>query len=131
MTVLEDLKRKKPEYEAELISIVETEEVRNHINYEFRIEELNLGTQDLEVAVIDDGKIIAGHLDNNTFTLVTNLEEMIFREDEIDTTSIFEKHKELLPKLGIDAYKEESASVVRLKDGRIVSMLSNGRILER
>lgn len=131
MSILDELRNNFLVYKQEFKDIIRSDEARRFDNYEFKIGNLNVAPQDLEVAVTDRGKIMAGYLNGDTFILALNLEKIVFAKDRPDQSYRFTKHKEFIPKLGVDVYEDESGSVVRLTDGRIVTMLNDGTIIDK
>lgn len=131
MTALGELRQRKEEYEEELCNILDTEEINKILTYEFRQDTNYSDIDNLEIAVTSTGKLIAGYTEDEIFYLVTDLDKTLFLDKSADPSLKFSRHKEFLPKLGIDAHKDISGSVVKLKDGRIVTMLSDGTILEK
>lgn len=131
MNALEELKRRKPDYKEEICNIVDKKEINEIVGYGFSHSGSCSDISDLEVAVTSTGKLLAGYVKNNTFYLVTNLGKTLFADKNADPSLKFSKHKELFPRLGVDGYEDLSGSIVKLKDGRIVTMLNDGTILDK
>lgn len=131
MSALEELQRRKPGYEEEICNIVNKKEVNEILEYGFSHNDDYSDINNLEVAVTSTGKLITGYAKDNMFYLVTGLGKTLFADKTADPNLKFKKHKELFPRLGVDAYEDLSGSVVKLKDGRIVTMLSDGTILDK
>lgn len=131
MTALRELRERIDVYKEDFNRILSAEGVSDIAEYDFCQNVTYSNIDDLEVAIMSSGQLLAGYSKDKIFYLVTNLNETLFADRQIALDSEFTKHKEVFPKLGIDARKNISGSVVKLNDGRIVTMLNNGMILEK
>ena len=62
--------------------------------------------------------------------VVSNLRNVMKEATGKEVAEVFDKHKKPFPNIQPDFRKLESASVVKMKDGRYVTMKNNGEIIE-
>lgn len=87
-----------------------------------------------DINLINFGNILVPILidDNKELVVqvVSNLRNVMKEATGKEIAEVFDKHKKPFPNIQPDFRKLESASVVKMKDGRYVTMKNNGEIIE-
>lgn len=126
----------------EMNYIEEIEEFKNNLDVKplgwgpFRVDRV-IADKDLkrsDINLINFGNILVPiAIDDNrglVVQVVSNLRDVMKEATGKEAFEVFDKHKKPFPNIQPDFRKLESASVVKMKDGRYVTMKNNGEIIE-